>query len=192
MQEEKAALRRQLLERRNNLSTLDILEKSNQIIARLMTVPSFSAARTVLAYISHGTEVNTHGLIRSLLSQTSREVLVPVVADRQRYTLLLSSLHQWQELSTGAYGILEPTEVRERPAESVEVCLVPGIGFDVRGNRIGYGGGYFDRLLRSIRGTTIGLAYDFQVLDEVPNQEHDVPVDAVVTEKRLLYRDTLR
>ncbi|MDD5778551.1 MAG: 5-formyltetrahydrofolate cyclo-ligase [Candidatus Thermoplasmatota archaeon] len=192
MQEAKADLRRQLLERRNSLSTLEILEKSNQIIARLMTVPSFAAARTVLAYISHGTEVNTHGLIRLLLSQTSREVLVPVVADRQRHTLLLSSLHQWQELSTGAYGILEPAEVRERPAESVEVCLVPGIGFDIRGNRIGYGGGYYDRLLRSIRGTTIGLAYDFQVLDAIPSQDHDVPVDAVVTEKRLLYRDTLR
>lgn len=191
MPETKAALRRHLLERRNSLPTLEVLKKSNQIIARLSTIPPFATARAILTYISYGTEVNTHGLIRSLLSEEAKEVLVPVV-DRQKRTLLLSALHDWRELSTGAYGILEPTEVRERPAESVEVCLVPGIAFDILGNRIGYGGGYYDRLLQGIKAITIGLAYDFQVLEAVPNQKHDVPVDVVVTEKRILSRDTFR
>jgi len=183
-QERKQGIRRQVLNQRNGLSAFDVLSRSNQVLENLFTMEAFQDAGVVLSYISFGTEVNTHGCIRRLLDAREKKVLVPVVASREARTLLLSELHGWDELSTGAYGILEPEpeHVRERSPGDVDIVLVPGIAFDRRGNRVGYGGGYYDGLLRRINGTAVGLAYEFQVLDKVPREPHDVRVDAIATE----------
>jgi 5-formyltetrahydrofolate cyclo-ligase len=188
MQPSKIQLRTRLLNERNALPTLGILRRSNEIIARLQELPIFDDASTILTYISFGTEVNTHGLIKSLLADENREVLVPVVADRKRHTLILVALHNWTDLCTGTYGILEPIEqVRTpRPPADVDFCLVPGLAFDVQGNRVGYGGGYFDRLLQTVKGHKAGIAYDFQVLDQVPCEKHDERVDMVLTDRRFI------
>lgn len=187
MQHDKIQLRTRLLHQRNALSALEILTYSNKLIARLQEVSNVTEAHSVLAYISFGTEVNTHGLIKLLLSQGTKEVFVPVVAKEEK-RLMISVLHDWSDLSTGSYGILEPREdLRHlRSAADVDLCLVPGVAFDQTGNRIGYGGGYYDRLLGSIEGRTVGLAYSFQVLDEIPFEVHDERVDVVVTEKRII------
>jgi len=101
---------------------------------------------------------------------------------------MISILNDWADLSTGSYGILEPREelLGLKSTADVELCLVPGVAFDQIGNRIGYGGGYYDRLLDSINGRTVGLAYSFQVLDEIPSEPHDKRVDIVVTEKGII------
>ena len=182
--EHKQRIREQLLQRRNSLSTFDVLKRSNQVLDALYAMKEFQDASIVLAYISFGTEVNTHGCIRSLLATDAMQVLVPVVADRKASTLILSELHAWNELSTGAYGILEPKpeHIREHPASDVDLALVPGIAFDRQGNRIGYGGGYYDVLLKRIDGRAVALAYGFQVLEELPRESHDVQVEDIVTE----------
>ncbi len=187
-QERKQGIRRQVLNQRNSLSAFDVLSRSNQVLENLYTMEAFQDAGVVLSYISFGTEVNTHGCIRRLLDAREKKVLVPVVASREARTLILSELHGWNELSTGAYGILEPEpeHVRERSPGDVDIVLVPGIAFDRRGNRIGYGGGYYDGLLQRINGTAIGLAYAFQLIDRVPREPHDVQVNAVVTEDRMV------
>jgi 5-formyltetrahydrofolate cyclo-ligase len=176
-----------MLNRRNALPPLEILTLSNVIIAQLKTLSSYISASTILSYISFGTEVNTHGLIKSLLNDPTKEVVVPVVADRTQRRLALTTLNDWTDLSTGTYGILEPKgQLRHRrlPGE-VDLCLIPGLAFDLYGHRIGYGGGYFDRLLKDIEGNKVGLAYDFQVVDRVPYEQHDEQVDVIVSDKRL-------
>ena len=184
MSEEKGAIRRKMLDRRDSLSAIEILERSNRVIENLRSVDDFSGAEVVMSYISFGTEVNTHGLIRSLMGK--KVVLVPVVTDKEKGEMVLSELRDWKELSSGAYGILEPREVRERDAGDVDISVVPGIAFDRQGNRIGYGGGYYDRLLKRIGGKKVGIAYDFQILDSIPVEAHDTGVDMIVTDKNIV------
>lgn len=177
-----------MLERRNALSAFQVLKRSNQVLDTLYAMQEFRDASVVLSYISFGAEVNTHGCLRSLLAADKKQVLVPVVANRAVPTLILSQLCDWDELSTGAYGILEPgpEHIRQRGPSHVDVALVPGVAFDRLGNRIGYGGGYYDGLLRRVDGSTVALAYAFQVLDAVPQEAHDVQVDAVATEDTVI------
>jgi len=184
LREHKQRIRREMLEQRNDLSAFEVLKRSNQVLDRLYGMSVFRNATVVLSYTSFGTEVNTHGCIRMLLADDAKQVLVPVVGSRDERTLVLSELHAWNELSTGAYGILEPREehVRRRSPGDVDLALIPGLAFDRRGTRIGYGGGYYDVLLQHLEGSTVALAYAFQVVETLPEEQHDVRVDAVVTE----------
>jgi len=181
--QEKQKIRKKLLDLRNSLSAAEIFERSNQVMANILGMDDFKKAEVVAVYISFGTEVNTHGLIRSIMGK--KKVLVPVVTDKKKKELILSELRNWKELSSGSYGILEPKKefVRENDGDEVDISLVPGVAFDVYGNRIGYGSGYYDRLLKKMAGIKVGVAYDFQVIDKIPNEGHDVRVDKIATDR---------
>ncbi len=182
---EKKEIRKIFLEKRDALTPFDIFRRSNVIIGHLLSLQEFENAKTILSYISFGSEVNTHGLIRLLLEK--KEVFVPFV-EKDRREIYISELRDWNELSSGAYGILEPKKecIREREINEIEIALVPGLAFDEEGYRIGYGGGYYDKLLKKMDGEKIGVAYDFQISKKVPREGHDIKMDRIVTEKRVL------
>lgn len=182
---EKKEIRKAFLKERDALPTVEILRKSNDIISTLLSIKEFEEARKVLLYISFGSEVNTHGLIRLLFGR--KEVFVPIV-DKERKEIFISELRRWEELSSGAYGILEPEKdyIRKGDVKEMEIAIVPGVAFDEYGYRIGYGGGYYDKLLKKMDGVKIGIAYDFQILKKLPHENHDVRMDKIVTEKRIL------
>ncbi len=140
-----------------------------------------------MIYISKATEVDTRGLIQQLLAM-GRQVCVPWYdGAKERY--VASELRDFAlDLMTGQFGILEPRPEAVRPlgGDQIDAALVPGLAFDEAGNRLGRGRGYFDRLLRDVRGVKIALVYDFQVLSEVPTEAHDARVDLIVTEKRVI------
>ena len=108
---------------------------------------------------------------------------------RRRKVTPRPSLHDFDaELATGKFGILEPKPgaVRLTALDRIDAVLVPGLAFDETGNRLGRGLGHFDRLLRQTSGAKIALAFDFQVLDEVPAETHDARMDFIVTETRVV------
>jgi len=181
----KKEIRAKLLKRRNELTTYEVLKKSNEIIANLKKLNEFKNAEKIACYISFNNEVYTHGLIKEYLNK--KEVLVPFI-DREKKEIRLAHIKSWKELEQGAYGILEPKKeaLRIKDYSHIDVILVPGIAFDLRGYRIGYGKGYFDRLLAKVNGYKVGLAYDFQVLEKIPADKHDIRMDAIVTEKRII------
>ena len=168
-------------------SLTDQRTKSAAIWERLSVLREFATAPRLLVYVSKETEVDTHGLIQQLLAM-GRQVCVPWFdSERERY--VASALHDFgQDLATGKFGILEPKPEAVRPvaSEGIDAALVPGLAFDETGNRLGRGRGYFDRLLQDLGGATIALAYDFQVVPEVPVEAHDTPLDFVVTENRVI------
>jgi len=90
------------------------------------------------------------------------------------------------DMKKGAYGILEPKTVRKADENNIDVILVPGLAFDRNGGRMGFGKGYYDRLLESSKAVKIGLCYDFQILEKIPTESHDVPMNFVITEKEIL------
>lgn len=165
----------------------DVRAKSAAIWERLSLLGEFAAATRLLVYVSTGSEVDTQGLIRQLLAM-GRQVCVPRFEPAtQGYAT--SMLHDFDsELTTGQYGVLEPKPGVIRPSalKQIDAALVPGLAFDETGNRLGRGRGHFDRLLGQTGGVRIALAFDFQVLDEVPAEAHDARMDFIVTETRVV------
>lgn len=139
------------------------------------------AAQTVLAFASYSSEIPTEPLIDHLLTQ-SRRVLVPRVEGDRMLAVPIGSL---EDLAPGYKGIPEP-----RPAASTApeagVIIVPGVAFTAAGTRLGYGGGFYDRYLAEAAGIRIGLCYDFQIVEDLPAGPHDIPMDRIVTEARVI------
>ena len=183
----KVELRQRMKDRLGTLSASLVRENSAAVWERLPVMPGFVSARCVLAYVSQANEIDTHGLIQQLLA-IGKRVCVPSFDGISRQ-YRASELKDFQaDLAEGKFGIQEPKSeaVRLVRADELEVMLVPGLAFDVHGNRIGRGLGFFDRLLTEARGVKIALAYDFQLLEEAPADAHDVRMDFIVTEKRIV------
>ena len=127
-------------------------------------------------------------MIRESLG-SGKNVVVPRV-NKNNQTLILSELHRWTELEKGAYNILEPQKenLREIAVDIIDLILVPGVGFDCSGHRLGHGKGYYDKVLKeATHAVHVGLAFECQLVERIPVEPHDVPVDIIVTEKRVIH-----
>lgn len=183
----KDRLRRSIAEKRNALSPSEVFEKSSRIKKRIFEMDLFRNVQTILFYVSYDNEVFTHDMIKESMSMR-KTVVVPKSIPKDS-TLILSKLTDWNDLEVGAYNILEPKQesIKEVPVESIDLILVPGVVFDIHGNRIGHGKGYYDRLLNDTQKVShIGLAFEIQIVDAVLTEEHDLPVDIIVTEERTI------
>lgn len=186
----KKSLRERLLKKRKDLQQSEVMIKSCQIKHRLFSLPWYRSSQTILFYVSYDNEVDTHDMIQESLNK-GKKVIVPK-ADTLNKTLCLSELLNWDHLSPGAYSILEPRDecIHEVPLSSVELLIVPGIGFDYHGNRIGHGMGYYDRLLKNTeQAHSIGLAFECQLTESIPMEHHDEKVEMILTEKRSITCD---
>jgi len=185
MSQMKKRLRKELIEKRKKLSKKEVLEKSKQIEKRLFEMKEFKQASTILFYVSYDNEVYTHDMIKECTS--GKKIAVPI-CDKKDRCLILSELGSWDNLESGSYGILEPKKekVKEISISEVDVIIVPGVGFDLNCHRIGHGKGYYDNLLKNSKALLIGLAYDWQIVKHIPIEEHDVLMDKIVTEKRII------
>ena len=185
---EKAEIRASALRARRGLSPDEVRGKSAAIFAALQTFPLVVSAQTILCYVSSkDNEVDTQRLLTWLL-ELDRTVLVPIALANR--ALEWSRLLSLEDLSRGRFDILEPRPDRRRievPPRDAAV-IVPGVAFRPDGYRIGYGGGYFDRFLSDHRGPSTGLAFDVQMTESFQPDTHDIPVDFVVTESRILQR----
>ena len=178
----KAQLRRELKRKRAALSPEERRQCSLRICALVEASPVFRQARTVFLFASFGTEVDTFPLLGRALLSGKRVALPRTLLSEKR--LVFHRIFTLGELVPGAYGIPEPPpENPVVPCEEADLVLVPGLAFDREGFRLGYGGGFYDRILRKIRAPRVGLAFSFQLIERVPREEHDLPVDGVVTEK---------
>lgn len=170
---------------RKAIPPLEREQRSAHVRERVLFLPEVRDARTVGCYISVHSEVETHVLLQDLLGLGKR-VVVPVVEPPER--IEFAEVASFDDLVVGAHGIPEPRPPHRlvEPAD-VDVLLIPGLRFTPEGHRLGNGGGYFDRLLaRSARALRVGLAYEAQVVDELPFEAHDERLDVVVTEKRVV------
>ncbi len=181
----KHQIREQAHANRNTQENKD--ELSREIVARCMKLPEYQRAKTVLFYIDVRSEVRTRNDLANALIG-GKKIVVPYCVDGE---LELFHLEQNDELAIGMYKILEPkVELRTVAAKKVDVkeidlIIVPGVAFDRRGGRTGHGKGYYDKMLEHARLDTplVALAFECQMFDEIPMQDHDVFMDKVVTEK---------
>ncbi len=179
----KQETRKRLLEKRNYLTQEEVEEKSKQIIENLKDLDEYKKARKIMFYISKEKEVSTIELIKELLETKEKTVCVPKVNDEKE--LEVHSIESFDKLEKGSYNILEPVKDNPVDLDDIDIIIVPGAAFDKKGNRLGYGKGYYDIFLKKVNGKKIGLAYDFQLIESVPTNSDDVGMDIVVTEYSL-------
>jgi 5-formyltetrahydrofolate cyclo-ligase len=190
LSEKKKALRKKILVLRDALTLEERIKKSRAIKSFLFSLPEFIQAEMVMFFISFRSEVLTEEMIKETIDR-KQKVAVPVT-DLEHRRLKISELEDYDsDLVLSTYGILEPKKekVREVRPDEIDLVVAPGSVFDERGRRIGYGGGYYDRLLRELKQETkvAALAFELQIVDEVPaEQDRDIPVDLIITEERII------
>ncbi len=188
----KQALRKEILNRRAGLDRAEHSRLSRAITGNLLNLPEFGGARCVLAYLSFGSEFDTGPFVSALLSRGCALVLPRIDLTRRSLTLYRVDDPDLETLP-GVWGIREPDPQRCHPADAAEIdaVLVPGVAFTPSGGRLGYGGGFYDALIRGWRNHAplIAPAFQLQVVDDLPLGPDDEPIDAVVTEANIYRRD---
>jgi 5-formyltetrahydrofolate cyclo-ligase len=181
----KRALRDDAKQKRRAIPEDEIAKKSARICAYLLEV--IDGCDPVMAYVSKPPEVDTHPFIRDLLRE-GRQVVVPII-EKETRTLRLSYLRDTTLLVKSTFHVPEPigNEIPAQPSD-IRTVIIPLLAFDRRGNRLGYGAGYYDRFLAQNPGVKkIGVAFSCQETDSVPGDENDVRIDIVVTEDEVIH-----
>ncbi len=174
--QEKAALRRYMLEERDKLNA-SVKEGFDRIMCeRLERLIKEKQARVVHAYLSMGSEINILPLLDRLLLEGITVVTPKAMKGRKIKNL---ALHSLEDLEEGIFGTKHPAHDEEFTGE-IDVFIIPGLAFDRQNYRLGYGAGYYDHLLSEHKGYKAGICYPFQLTDKLPVEAHDVAMDEVL------------
>lgn len=148
-----------------------------------------STSSTIMTYLDFNNEVKTDYMINKLIDM-NKSVLVPITIKEKKQLLPSRVKNLSLDVQLGSYGIREPKNefIRLYDPTSIDVLIVPAVAFDINKYRLGYGGGFYDRFIESLRDDTliIGIAFDFQVFDIIPKEPHDAKMDLIITESKVL------
>ena len=176
----KDEIRQQIRVRRAGLTLEWIDTNSKEAVERVKQLDALQHATHLACYLSKAFEVQTQRFIEACLT-AGKKVCVPRHIDGERG-------YAWSWIQPGAawrdgpWRIAEPAQYQSVDTDHIELAIVPAVAVDKKGHRLGHGGGNFDRLLRPVGAPHVALVFDFQVLDEIPTEAHDVPVNIIVTE----------
>ena len=184
----KTIYRQSILQVRAALSASDITQLSESILKLAHKGLDISTCEALGGYFAANNEVSIEAIIKTRL-QKKLTTTFPVISSNQ--SLAMVNPENLKKLSKNKFNILEPVSGNEVLPMEHDMIIVPTVGVDKNGFRVGYGGGYYDRLLKPIldkknRPLIIGLVYDFQLIDDLINEEHDIKLDVVVTEKQVI------
>ena len=155
-----------------------------EISSVIVSLEEFVKANTVLTFYPVGSEIDTFPLFK-MAKKLGKRVAFP--CSLEGGILIFREINDLSEMKGIAHNIPEPTQESKVVLDfERSVCITPALAFDIDGYRIGYGGGYYDRFLASYTGTAIGIAYDDMICDALPHEEFDLPVDIIITERRIL------
>lgn len=181
---DKAAIRSKMIAKRSAMPASQAKELSRKICSRVTGIPAIKDSESIGIYISFRNEVLAEMLLASLTAM-GKKVFAPVVLNNDRMEFV--RLKSLKDTKTGRAGMREPVPKVFAREGSIGVFVVPGVAFDLRGFRVGWGRGHYDRFLSDNGGTAkIGVAYDFQIVGKIDAKPHDVRMDFVATERRLL------
>lgn len=178
---EKNKIRSLVKEKRNSLDERLKKTMDNIIFEKIISSEFYKSSKCIFVYVSFEGEVDTHRFIKYALNDNKR-ICVPKVKSKEE-GIVAVEINSFHELKEGAYNILEPENFNKKIDErDIDLILMPGVAFDKNGGRIGYGGSFYDRFLKNpdIKALKIALAYDFQIFDKVPMEEHDIKVDGII------------
>ncbi|HXX58455.1 MAG TPA: 5-formyltetrahydrofolate cyclo-ligase [Thermodesulfovibrionales bacterium] len=187
--DDKARTREKILRKRDGIPPAIKKVKDDRVRQTLFSLPEFQQAKILLSFASFRSEVSTMQQIEEML-RIGKRVVIPRVV-RMTRALKLYEITDTSELAPGYMSIPEPDvpAEREREINDVDLVILPGAAFDAVGNRLGYGGGYYDRLLSLLRKPVplIAIAYEEQIVDSLPRESHDIRVHMIVTDERVFH-----
>ena len=181
----KSEARKLVLERRKELSNSEILEKSKKIFERLVEVDDFVYAKKILAYVSaHPGEVDTRKFI-NYADGCNKSVFLPKFYSKPKK---IKRFHftSWRDLVKNREGFLEPKIGFDEDMSDIDMIIAPCVAVSISGQRLGYGGGYYDNFLRKTYAPKYVLAFEFQIFNEIERNRHDIRVDKIITERRII------
>lgn len=186
---EKNTVRKDILNSRMSMSKDEVYSKSKEIEKRLFECNFFDSSSFLMAYVDFRNEVKTEDIIKKSLT-LGKKVAVPISVPSTK-ELIVSQVKDFdKELEIGHYNILEPKKeyIRNTDPSIIDLILVPGVAFDRRGYRIGYGAGYYDRFFNKLNKNVpkVALAFDIQIVENIPQGYYDIPVDYIITEKEII------
>lgn len=188
----KEYLRRNILNIRKNIEDNKRLQKSERIVSKLMSLKEYNNSKNIMCYIDFKGEVITRDIINENINRNNT-ICIPVVKSAQdgsKYIIASVVKNIESELCKGCFGIMEPKSeyIRLLDPQEIDMAIIPGVVFDEKRNRIGFGAGLYDRFLKNVRNdcVKVGLAYEFQIVPDVPVNEFDIPMDIIITEERII------
>ena len=181
----KKILRQEIKSRLSKLSPDEKLNLSSAVIQKFLSLPAYKEAKIIMAYLSMPEEIQLHEFFTAAFSD-EKILAVPFISADEMAAVELPNMNA---LEVGSYGILTvKSDVRKFiDAAEIDCVITPGVAFDMQGHRLGRGGGYYDKFLSlAVNAKKISLAYDCQIVNSVPVETFDIPVDAVVTPTKLI------
>ncbi|MFW2489532.1 5-formyltetrahydrofolate cyclo-ligase [Clostridium chromiireducens] len=188
---DKKTLRKEILTKRKDIDNVEKEKMDKKILNKFYESKFYKDSTNIFVYISYDSEIDTRLIINKALKD-NKKIYVPRTEFETRIMDAVE-IKSFDNLIKSNYGILEPSKNEPciNPNE-LDLIVVPGVAFDRNGGRMGYGAGFYDRYFKKItkdnieRIIKLALAYNFQVLDKVPMNEQDVPVDFIITEKEFI------
>jgi 5-formyltetrahydrofolate cyclo-ligase len=183
-------LRKKMLNERKSMEIHNVNASSNKIIGTILELPEFANCKNIMLYLSFSKEVDTYPLAKWCLDN-GKTVITPYCVQSKREIIPYEINNLTNDLTKSTFGVMEPKHdlLKKVNIEDIDLIIVPGVVFDEHCNRIGFGAGYYDRFLsKKLENTpAIGIAYDYQIIDQIPTGEYDVPLDFIITEKRIIF-----
>ena len=174
---DKKELRKKIREQKRAMTAAEIESESENLCRQFLASDFYQNAKTIYGYLPYNQEVRTVPILKKALADGKRVAVPKVYGDEMRF-VYLSDLNQ---VEIGYCGIPEPVADGPLGDDPTALVLMPGLAFDVQGNRMGYGGGFYDKFLSAEPDhPTVALCYDFQMVEHIPTEEFDIPVDLVL------------
>lgn len=186
---DKSTLRKNFLKKRDKIKNETIIERSNKIIEKIINMKLFKNSQVIMVYVSYGSEIYTHDLIRRCLNNHKK--IVTPICNTTDNTLILAETKTFPEsFIKNKYGILEldPKKIKEVDVNEIDLIITPGVAFTEKGERLGYGGGYYDRLFAEMDKKTVTVAPVFKdfIVNFLPVEAYDKTVDYIVSEEKII------
>ncbi len=175
----KEALRKEGLNKRNQMSCDEIVNLSNKIIKQIKKRIDFESYQVFGFYMPLGNEVDLRPLMEELIN-LGKTIVLPKVHDKKQMEFY--PIQRIDEVHVGKYQVLEPNSKEKMPKTNIKIMFIPGIYFSYDGYRLGFGGGYYDRYLEDYPHLKIGVCYSYQHITSIPTNCHDIPMDDIITE----------
>lgn len=185
---DKKKVRNNMLHIRETMDKVECDSNSKKIMEMLTRLKIIKESKTIMLYLSFNNEVDTYGLLEWCLKNEKR-VVVPYCIEEERKMIPCNIKNVDEDLERSRFGFMQPkvNYIDEVHKDEIDVVIVPGVVFDINGNRIGFGGGYYDRFLQNLSDTkSIAICHDFQLVERVPRDDFDIPMNKIVTEKKIV------
>lgn len=178
---DKKELRERIIKKRDSISKDDLNKYDEDILKKVIESKYYKDAKCIFIFVSYKSEVHTHEIIKKALKDNKKVCIPKIISLREGMEAV--EIKSFSELKPGKKGILEPVDFSKKiDPKEIDVVFTPGLAFDDKGGRLGYGGGFYDKFFKRLRKDTqkIGLAYSFQKIDFVPMCEWDVRINDII------------